>query len=598
MTDWSPTSPFDERQPLHRSSDRKVAGIASGIAEQFSVNANLVRLLFAIFTLAGGAGFLLYLGLWILIPAPHPAARDGSERAGRSTILGGGLIGMSVLLGLLTIGGFDPLRFIMLSLLFAGVVLLNRRSQSLAPAPVAMPPAQMPPAPMPFPPPTDTIAPPAIDDLFVASAMPPAGANPTTEYETVQSELAADEPDVEASDTTGLTTARDESSPADTTVDDTAEDETATLEITAAETTQFETVGDKAAQLETEQLESMELEVTDLETGEPTATDVDDSDTQTTELDLAAATDDAPAGRDDAAADDTGDANADDSVGRDWPEPTAQMPLADNRFDPVPLGVVPPVLSPPPLSPPPPPEPPAEPPPLRPFQDHEVNQAAPRSHWAVTKTAEETSLTAGRETTPATPIASITLAAILAVLGVALVLNTLADIFVGAVTVSGISLAFVGLAIAGTSYRGTTLPLIPIAFTALVALVAAPTIDHALQDGTGSKNLVISSPDDLEPRYVLGVGELTLDLRGLELTEDTTIDIEVGTGALDVFVPRDMVVELSAKTNVGYTSAFGESRGGFNPNLRLRPPPSVDPDAPRLFLNTKTVIGGIDVYRR
>jgi signal transduction histidine kinase len=54
--------------PLHRSSDdRVVAGVCGGIAETLGVDPTLIRLVFAILALAGGAGIALYAALWFFM---------------------------------------------------------------------------------------------------------------------------------------------------------------------------------------------------------------------------------------------------------------------------------------------------------------------------------------------------------------------------------------------------------------------------------------------------------------------------------------------------------------------------------------------------
>jgi phage shock protein C len=58
------------------TTDRMIAGVCSGLADYFSLDPVLVRLAFAIFTLAGGAGPLIYLVLWIIMP---PRASHGQE---------------------------------------------------------------------------------------------------------------------------------------------------------------------------------------------------------------------------------------------------------------------------------------------------------------------------------------------------------------------------------------------------------------------------------------------------------------------------------------------------------------------------------------
>jgi phage shock protein PspC (stress-responsive transcriptional regulator) len=45
-----------------------IAGVCGGLAKYFDLDPVLVRLAFAVFTLAGGAGPLAYLVLWIIMP--------------------------------------------------------------------------------------------------------------------------------------------------------------------------------------------------------------------------------------------------------------------------------------------------------------------------------------------------------------------------------------------------------------------------------------------------------------------------------------------------------------------------------------------------
>lgn len=62
---------------LYRSRrDRMLAGVCGGLGQYLGMDATLVRLFFVLFTLANGAGFLLYLVLMILMPA-SPEDEDG-----------------------------------------------------------------------------------------------------------------------------------------------------------------------------------------------------------------------------------------------------------------------------------------------------------------------------------------------------------------------------------------------------------------------------------------------------------------------------------------------------------------------------------------
>ena len=48
--------------------DRKIAGVAGGVAEYFDLDPTLVRLAWAIAVLFGGFGLLVYVILWIVLP--------------------------------------------------------------------------------------------------------------------------------------------------------------------------------------------------------------------------------------------------------------------------------------------------------------------------------------------------------------------------------------------------------------------------------------------------------------------------------------------------------------------------------------------------
>ena len=61
-------APYFERS----ESDRVVAGVCGGVASKLGVDATLVRFVFALLALAGGAGILLYLALWAYSDARRP----------------------------------------------------------------------------------------------------------------------------------------------------------------------------------------------------------------------------------------------------------------------------------------------------------------------------------------------------------------------------------------------------------------------------------------------------------------------------------------------------------------------------------------------
>jgi signal transduction histidine kinase len=98
------------------SDERVIAGVCAGIAQTLGVDPTLVRLVFALLALAGGAGILLYLALW--------AWAEG-RRAWVAGVLA--LVAGAVLLGAL---GFSDRSVIGIALIAGGLALALRRGGS------------------------------------------------------------------------------------------------------------------------------------------------------------------------------------------------------------------------------------------------------------------------------------------------------------------------------------------------------------------------------------------------------------------------------------------------------------------------------------
>ena len=64
---------MDPSEKLYRSrTDRQVAGVCGGLAKRFNVDPTLVRVLFLVLAIFGGAGVVLYIAMWIIVPKEPP----------------------------------------------------------------------------------------------------------------------------------------------------------------------------------------------------------------------------------------------------------------------------------------------------------------------------------------------------------------------------------------------------------------------------------------------------------------------------------------------------------------------------------------------
>src|SRR5436190_2161126 len=89
------------RRLFRRTDDKVIAGVASGLGDYFRVDPVLFRIGFIALTFAGGAGLVLYLVAWIVMPPSHGGPSPGEEALRRA---GGFRIGAWLAVVLLVIG--------------------------------------------------------------------------------------------------------------------------------------------------------------------------------------------------------------------------------------------------------------------------------------------------------------------------------------------------------------------------------------------------------------------------------------------------------------------------------------------------------------
>jgi phage shock protein PspC (stress-responsive transcriptional regulator) len=159
--------------------------------------------------------------------------------------------------------------------------------------------------------------------------------------------------------------------------------------------------------------------------------------------------------------------------------------------------------------------------------------------------------------------ATLVLLALVAALGAATGIGFIAAIGGGtAVAILAVVAGF-GLVAAGLlgGPRWLILPVIVLVLP--LAVVSAAGID--LHGGVGQPRYRPASVADLQPVYRLGVGDLNLDLRGLELPPGTTdVKVSVGVGDAKVRIPKGVCVTTSAAIGVGATDLPDGDDHGFD----------------------------------
>jgi phage shock protein PspC (stress-responsive transcriptional regulator) len=124
--------------------DRKVAGVAGGLARHFDVDPVIVRVAFVVLTFFGGAGLIIYVACWLLVPEDTaieaPLRLDERSRTVALVLVGG--IAVLALIGDSWGGWGFPWPLLVIGLI-AFLILSKRGTKALAetgPAPAAYPP--------------------------------------------------------------------------------------------------------------------------------------------------------------------------------------------------------------------------------------------------------------------------------------------------------------------------------------------------------------------------------------------------------------------------------------------------------------------------
>jgi phage shock protein PspC (stress-responsive transcriptional regulator) len=180
--------------------------------------------------------------------------------------------------------------------------------------------------------------------------------------------------------------------------------------------------------------------------------------------------------------------------------------------------------------------------------------------------------------TPATPpeprrpavVTRITLS-LLALLAAGAIAADELDLF--DVTVPGVlavALVIVGLGAITAAFIGRGRGLIPVGLLLALAFAGAATVQPLVDDGTGQRTYAPTSVADVEDRYELGIGDLEVDLSGLDIAPGSTVEttVDLGIGSAEVLVPAAVDVIVDGEVGMGELRVFELIENGFGNELR------------------------------
>ena len=155
--------------------------------------------------------------------------------------------------------------------------------------------------------------------------------------------------------------------------------------------------------------------------------------------------------------------------------------------------------------------------------------------------------------------------ALLIVVGGLWLLDVIDVIELRAAMVLPVVLAVIGLALIIGSFDGPHTGLIVAGVFVTLAVVAVAAIPpDAFNGGIGERNIRVTNQANLADQYNVGLGELTLDLSDLTMTEPAEIEATVGAGDLTIMLPPGVPVDIDASAGAGQIDLFGEIDNGIS----------------------------------
>jgi phage shock protein PspC (stress-responsive transcriptional regulator) len=163
----------------------------------------------------------------------------------------------------------------------------------------------------------------------------------------------------------------------------------------------------------------------------------------------------------------------------------------------------------------------------------------------------------------------------------------------GGAVIAGVVIAL-GVGLVAAAFMGGARWLIAPALVLAVpaGLVAASNLD--ISGGMGEEEYRPATVAELRDGYELGAGQLTVDLRDLELPNGrTAVKLRMGTGEVRVWVPEGVCVNSDVELGAGYAEVLDGDSGGVDVDWRQNA--TAPSGVPTLDLQADIGLGALDV---
>jgi hypothetical protein len=185
---------------------------------------------------------------------------------------------------------------------------------------------------------------------------------------------------------------------------------------------------------------------------------------------------------------------------------------------------------------------------------------------------------------------------LLVLVGVLWLLDAAAGVDVPWRSLLPMALVVVGLATVAVALVRPAGELVTIGVVLTVLVVASAVAPPQLSVRIGDRTERPVSVEQADEPFAHGIGELTVDLRELDLVADTTVEASLGVGEITVVVPSGVPLEVRGTAAVGDVAVLDQRSSGLGPRVDERFP--AEDGGPTLRVEVSVGVGQVRVERR
>lgn len=107
-------------------------------------------------------------------------------------------------------------------------------------------------------------------------------------------------------------------------------------------------------------------------------------------------------------------------------------------------------------------------------------------------------------------------------------------------------------------------PVVAGIFLSIAVIVFAAFPLPSFTGGVGNRQFRVTEQTSLAPSYEVGVGDLTLDLSDLAMSESATVQVSAGAGNVTVVLPPSVPVAVDGTVGAGEIRLLGQRADGLS----------------------------------